>query len=211
MNYRPSAAYIALREDRCSSLRDLCEGREPSCSHSIAGEMDSCLRRNPESPRMAPTGISFGIVSSLQDPCEGRDPWGNRSLPAKWVPACAGTRIAAGQRPGSASASFPLYRIPAKAGTHGATARCRRNGFLPAQEPELPQGSDRDQLRHRRLSDPCEGRNPSGNHPSANGMGHCLRREPALHQILATPDALRKRYSALSGPCPRSGLPPARG
>jgi hypothetical protein len=59
-------------------LQDPYEGGDPSCNHSIAGEMGSCLRRNLELPRMAPPGISFGIVSSepdvLSDPCDGRDP-----------------------------------------------------------------------------------------------------------------------------------------
>jgi len=67
MDYRVSATYIACENGRCSSLQDPCEGRDPSCNRSIAGEMGSCLRRNPELPRIAPTEISFGIVSSEAD------------------------------------------------------------------------------------------------------------------------------------------------
>ena len=44
--------------NRFSSTPGPCEGRDPSCNRSIAGEMGSCLRRNPELHLVSPLAPS---------------------------------------------------------------------------------------------------------------------------------------------------------
>jgi hypothetical protein len=63
MNYRISAVLHRFAEQLSSALQGPCEGRDPSCNRSAAGEMGSRLRRNPELPRLAATWISFDIAS----------------------------------------------------------------------------------------------------------------------------------------------------
>ena len=120
MDYRVSTTYITCENGRCSSLQDPCEGRDPSCNRSIAGEMGSCLRRNPELPRIAPTEISFGIVSSEAD-------W-------KWITEFQQLTSLA------RTVGVPLYRIPAKAGTHRLPGIGGRGVASPQQVPAYGSG-----------------------------------------------------------------------
>src|SRR5579875_3385346 len=126
-----------------------CEGRDPSCNRSFAGEKGSCRRREPRiAPRVCRIPTQAGIhpatapslakwvpafagtsncPARLSDPCAGRDPSCNRSSAGE-MGSCLRRnlelpRAFVGSRRRQGSILQPLLRW--------------RNGFLPSQDPRI--------------------------------------------------------------------------
>src|SRR5579883_655348 len=177
-----------------------CEGRDPSCNRSFAGEKGSCRRREPRiAPRVCRIPTQAGIHPATAPSPVKRVPAGagNLELPRAFVGSLRRQgsilqpllRWRNGFLPSQEPRIAPrVYRIPAQAGIHPATARalakwvpaCAGTSNCPA-----------------RLSDPGEGRDPSCNRSFAGAMGSCLRRNLELPRALT---GSRRRQGSILQP-----------
>src|SRR5579862_5966617 len=127
-----------------------CEGRDPSCNRSFAGEKGSCRRREPRiAPRVCRIPTQAGIHPATAP------------SPVKRVPAGAGNLELPRAFVGSLRRRGAILQPVVRGG----------RGFLPAQgTSNCP----------ARLSDPYAGRDPSCNRSFAGEKGSCRRREPRI-------------------------------
>ncbi len=141
-------------------LPDPGEGRDPSCNRSSAGDMGSCLRRNPELPR-AFAGSRRRQGSILQPLLRRRH---------GFLPAQEPKHVFTHREAARSSEDMFLPSQEPRIAPHGSDGdQLRHRSSLP---------------------DPGEGRDPSCNRSSAGDMGSCLRRNPSMCLTLAAADPL---------------------